>query len=153
MNVPAMSDIPKISSVKTLSVQDIENASLARLRFLFEAVFQRPPPAKISPWVLRGNLAWAIQARAQGENDRRLRTRILKHASKGSSSTRIQFKIGTRLIRSWEGETHEVTVLEKGYWYRAAHFSSLSEIARVITGTRWSGPRFFGLDMKQAKQS
>ena len=153
MNVPAMADISKLLSDKTLSVQDIENATLAHLRIWFEVVFQRTPPAKVSPWVLRGNLAWAIQARAQGENDRRLRSRILKHVSRSNSSDRIQFKIGTRLIRSWEGETHEVTVLEKGYWYRDAHFSSLSEIARMITGTRWSGPRFFGLDMKQAKQS
>ena len=52
---------------------------------------------------------------------------------------------GTRLIRSWRGTRHEVSVLKKGFAYRGKVYRSLSEIARLITGTRWSGPRFFGL--------
>lgn len=53
--------------------------------------------------------------------------------------------IGSRLIRSWRGVRHEVMVVEKGFAYRGAVYRSLSEIARLITGARWSGPRFFGL--------
>jgi hypothetical protein len=134
---------------KNLSVETLEKASLSTLRDWFKAVFRQSPPAKASPWVLRGNLAWAIQAQAQGDDVFRLRTRLLKLAVNGPAQERIQFKTGTRLIRAWQGETHEVTVLEKGYWYQGAHFSSLSEIARLITGTRWSGPRFFGVDNKE----
>ena len=52
---------------------------------------------------------------------------------------------GTRLIRTWGGETHEVTVLERGYLWQERRYRSLSAIAGEITGTRWSGPRFFGL--------
>ena len=52
---------------------------------------------------------------------------------------------GTRLIRTWGGETHEVTVLERGYLWQGRRYRSLSAIAGEITGTRWSGPRFFGL--------
>ena len=52
---------------------------------------------------------------------------------------------GTRLVREWNGALHEVEVLEDGYLWRGARHRSLSAIARAITGTKWSGPRFFGL--------
>jgi hypothetical protein len=52
---------------------------------------------------------------------------------------------GTRLYRSWRGVTQEILVLESGYGWRGKSYASLSEVARAITGTRWSGPRFFGL--------
>jgi hypothetical protein len=52
---------------------------------------------------------------------------------------------GTRLVRSWGGETHSVLVLDEGFEYRGERFRSLSQIARTITSVRWSGPRFFGL--------
>ena len=54
-------------------------------------------------------------------------------------------KPGTRLIRQWGGEAHTVTLADKGYIYRGQRYQSLSVIARLITGTRWSGPAFFGL--------
>ncbi len=54
-------------------------------------------------------------------------------------------KAGTRLYRSWQGVTHEVLVMDSGYIWRDQSYASLSEVARAITGTRWSGPRFFGL--------
>ena len=58
-------------------------------------------------------------------------------------------KLGTRIIRQWDGDTHEVTVVKDGYSYRGKHYVSLSAIARKITGTRWSGPLFFGLRPSQ----
>nr|WP_166180993.1 DUF2924 domain-containing protein [Altererythrobacter segetis] len=54
-------------------------------------------------------------------------------------------KPGTWLSRTWHGDTHNVVVLDRGYEYRGARYRSLSEIARLITGAQWSGPRFFGL--------
>ncbi len=54
-------------------------------------------------------------------------------------------KAGTRLYRCWQGVTHEVLVLDQGYGWRGKTHASLSEVARAITGTRWSGPRFFGI--------
>ena len=56
-----------------------------------------------------------------------------------------RIKPGARLIREWQGETHKVTVTEDGFVYAGQRYKSLSEIARLITGTRWSGPLFFGL--------
>jgi CubicO group peptidase (beta-lactamase class C family) len=52
---------------------------------------------------------------------------------------------GTRLLRRWRGEVHEVTVLGQGFAYHGCTYGTLSEIARVVTGTRWSGPTFFDL--------
>ena len=66
------------------------------------------------------------------------------HASPEVSIPR-KIKPGTCLLRHWGGEGHEVRVTGSGYEYRGASFSSLSHIARQITGTRWSGPAFFGL--------
>ena len=54
--------------------------------------------------------------------------------------------IGTRLLREWQGRVHEVLILDKGVEYRGKAWPSLSAVAREITGTRWSGPRFFGLN-------
>jgi hypothetical protein len=60
-------------------------------------------------------------------------------------STRPPIKPGTRLVRQWKDQVHVVEAEAKGYQYKGARYESLSEIARVITGTRWSGPLFFGL--------
>jgi hypothetical protein len=52
---------------------------------------------------------------------------------------------GSRLVREWHGRSHTVEVTERGFLYGDQHYRSLSEVARAITGARWSGPRFFGL--------
>jgi hypothetical protein len=57
----------------------------------------------------------------------------------------VTLKPGTWLSRTWHGEVHQVIVLESGFEYRGERYSSLTTIARQITGTGWSGPRFFGL--------
>ena len=61
-------------------------------------------------------------------------------------------KAGTRLVREWQGTLHEVIVLDRGYLWKGKTYRSLSEIARSITGARWSGPRFFGLLDTKAEQ-
>lgn len=53
---------------------------------------------------------------------------------------------GSRLAREWNGKTHVVDVTDDGFFYAGKTYRSLSAIARAITGARWSGPRFFGLD-------
>jgi hypothetical protein len=57
-------------------------------------------------------------------------------------------RIGTRLLREWHGTTYEVTVLEKEVLFNGKRYGSLSEVARIITGAKWSGPAFFGLKKK-----
>jgi len=68
----------------------------------------------------------------------------LRSGSNIPTPVRNRFQPGTRLIRRWRGETHEVTLNADGFEYRGEHFSNLSEIARKITGVRRSGPAFFG---------
>lgn len=62
----------------------------------------------------------------------------------------VALKPGARLLRAWEGVTHEVIVMEDGFLWSGMTWRSLSVIAREITGTRWSGPRFFGLTITSA---
>jgi len=63
----------------------------------------------------------------------------------GSGAGRVALT-GARIVREWQGEEHVVTALgREGYLYRGETFRSLSEVARKVTGTRWNGPRFFGL--------
>jgi hypothetical protein len=68
-------------------------------------------------------------------------------------SSRPSIKPGTRLVRQWKEQVHVVEVETEGYEYRGACYENLSEIARLITGTRWSGPLFFGLKTKQSSAS
>jgi hypothetical protein len=65
----------------------------------------------------------------------------------------IRVSAGTVLVREWHGKKHRVTVLEDGFLYRAKCFHSLSQIARTITGSRWSGPLFFGLKSARKEQT
>lgn len=62
----------------------------------------------------------------------------------------VTIRPGTRLIREWNGQTISVTALEKGFEYNGKRFGSLTHIAREVTGTHWSGPRFFGLTKRSA---
>jgi len=67
------------------------------------------------------------------------------------SNTRV-IKPGTRLIRQWQGKSYKVTVANSGFEYDGQWYASLSEIARLITGTRWSGPLFFGLKVSAGRR-
>ncbi len=101
-------------------------------------VFGQPVPIRCREELMRQALGWKIQAVAQGGLSGAHRRQL----NKGPSQ---ELAIGSRLIRVWQGETHQVTVLEKGYSYGGKHWKSLSAIARAITGTPWSGPVFFGI--------
>ena len=68
-----------------------------------------------------------------------------KTAKEARQAARPKAVPGTRLMRTWRGKTHVVDVVETGVLYDGQTFGSLSEVARHITGARWSGPRFFGL--------
>ena len=73
-------------------------------------------------------------------------TREAKETGKPAPKARPRLAPGTRLIRDWHGRTHTIDVLDGGFRYEEATYKSLSEIARLITGARWSGPRFFGVE-------
>jgi len=96
-------------------------------------------------------LAYRLQEKAYGGLSSTTRKRLRTIAAQIEADPDAAFldvpriKPGARLIREWQGETYTVTVTEDGFAYNGKRFKSLSEIARLITGTRWSGPLFFGL--------
>jgi Protein of unknown function (DUF2924) len=110
----------------------------------WRTIFRCDSPKRIREVLQSALLAQGVQEERLGSTYRAL-DRQLQLAISTSPSNKPSSSVGTRLIRSWGGVNHEVIVLPKGFSYRGAVHRSLSEIARLITGTRWSGPRFFGL--------
>ena len=108
-------------------------------------------PANHGTHLLRRRLAYELQAKALGdlptETQRRLKR--LHEAFKADPGFTplpgLGLKPGTVLTRTWHGVLHQVRVMNEGFDYRGERFGSLSKLARRITGTRWSGPLFFGL--------
>lgn len=112
----------------------------------WHAAFGQASPPRLSRPLMVKALAYGIQVRAYGGLSPRS-VRALKAAARstagGTSSSRPP-AVGARLVREWNGTLHEVEVLADGYLWQGERHRSLSAIARAITGTRWSGPRFFG---------
>lgn len=107
------------------------------------------PVPKVSAGLLRLAIAWELQAREYGGLSRRT-SQLLDQIERGKTRTRAS-EPGMRLVRVWNGRTHVVTVGEdKVIRWNEREWRSLSEVARAITGTRWSGPAFFGLKRKTA---
>lgn len=106
-------------------------------------------PVRISRGLLIRALAYRMQEQVLGGLDRVTQRRLERAtanlaAGRSLAPSMAKMKPGTRLLREWNGKVHEVIVLEKGVQYRDKLWPSLSSVAREITGTRWSGPRFFG---------
>jgi hypothetical protein len=132
-----------LASLPRLSREEL----LARWRVLYGTA----PPSHISRPILIRAIAYRMQERVLGglkPATRKLLQRVAEEARAGGPVTAAPIRVlkpGTRLLREWQGVTHEVIVLEDGVLFRGKRYRSLSEVARVITGSRWSGPRFFGL--------
>ncbi|EQB05497.1 hypothetical protein L288_12695 [Sphingobium quisquiliarum P25] len=106
-------------------------------------------PPRISPAMMRLALAWEWQARAHGGLSRQTSQKLAQLA--GTKSRTAEARAGMRLVREWNGAAHVVTVGEdRVIRWNGREWRSLSEVARAITGTRWSGPAFFGLRQKAA---
>jgi len=131
-------------------------AELARLsgeglRQRFEEAFGKAPALRASAELLRLALAYRLQERALGglsTRSKRLLGELEARKRDGRSRDvvlTVRIKPGTRLVRKFNGEQHQVTVLEQGFEYQGRRYGNLTAIAREITGTEWSGPVFFGL--------
>ena len=129
----------------------LETLSTAALRADWERAFDRTVPKRISRDLLLRALAYHVQERSEGGLSKSTRRRLARLAEldgetrQPTSPPASRLKPGSRLIREWRGEVHRVTVLDDGFDWRGNRYSSLSQIARAITGARWSGPLFFGL--------
>jgi hypothetical protein len=126
----------------------------AELLSIWAKNFSQAPPASLRKDLMVPILAYRIQEREYGGLANAARKRLREIAKSIHSGKQAQGRgssslhHGTRLIRSWKGEVHEVQVLNGNFTYRGRQFSNLSQIAREITGTRWSGPVFFGTKVK-----
>ncbi len=121
--------------------------SSAQLRARWVKVTGKVLP-KVSPSMLRLALAWELQAKVHGGLSSSTRQR-LDQLSRAKTVTRLA-QPGTRLMREWNGKLHVVMVGEDNVIrWNEQEWRSLSEVARAITGTRWSGPAFFGLKQKR----
>jgi hypothetical protein len=133
-------------------LQTLGAMSLEDLRAEWRVRFQGEVPAIQSRDVLRRLMAWRVQAALFGgfslETVRALRHLMANHNAGKPLVTREASRLtpGTVLTRIWKGRSHTVTVEDEGFVYEQKTYASLSEIARLITGTRWSGPRLFGLE-------
>lgn len=114
------------------------------------------PPRGMGRKFLIRSIAYRLQEQLLGglksATRRYLETAIGENPTAKQLSPPIDIKPGTRLLREWHGVTHEVIIMDKEVLYKGKRYRSLSEVARVITGTRWSGPRFFGFKSKENMQ-
>lgn len=124
-------------------IAHLRSLALDLLRRHWRAIFGRMPPADLSKDLLGRMIAYRLQERAFGGLDRE-NLRFLDGLARRGSPRR-QLKPGTVLVRDYQGQRHTVTVARDGFDWQGKTYPSLSAIARAITGTAWSGPRFFAL--------
>ncbi len=129
----------------TPSVTELEAMDRAALITAWGQIVRTPVPKRLSSPFLRRFLAFEIQAQQNGGLTKGFIDRLGRADAVKPESRSPALRPGGRLIREWNGVTHAVDVVEGGFVWDGQRHSSLSAIARAITGARWSGPRFFGL--------
>jgi hypothetical protein len=128
---------------------------MPELAVMWEELFQTKPPKYNKPYLVK-RLAYRLQEIAYGIDGGIIEKRLEQYAKESLSENLRKERgkgihmpvTGTKLVRIHNGLEHRVTVLDKGFEYNGAHYRSLTQIAREITGTNWSGPMFFGLIRK-----
>jgi hypothetical protein len=145
--LPVTHDVEhELAHITTLSLPDLRAAWAERFGGAAAAIRSRD--------VLLRHYAWQIQANAFGGLDAKTGRKLASIADAleggGSYEPRIERSLspGIVLTREWKGVLHSVTVTVDGFLHLGKSYGSLSDVARTITGTRWSGPRFFGLEQK-----
>jgi hypothetical protein len=126
-------------------INRVQSLGLDELRTLWRSTFRSSPPSAFTKDLVARFICWHIQEQALGGLDPQT-AKLLDGFAAGAKPAPVRhLKPGTVLVREYNGERHTVTVVPGGYVWREATYVSLSTIARAITGTTWSGPRFFGL--------
>ena len=138
-------------------LQELPRLPKPELLALWRELFAKPAHPRLRRNLMIPLLAYRLQEQAYGGLKPATRKRLqkltaeLEQSRKSPLALLPRLKTGTKLLRQWQGEMHEVLVADEGFEYRGVRYESLSEIARQITGTRWSGPLFFGL--KQGRKA
>jgi hypothetical protein len=137
-----------VTEIEAVSVLETDE-----LRKRWAALFGLEPAPRLSRDLLIRGIAFRLQEQAHGGLSKSATQQLQGFAKeiRGTGTVNVAAgpiaKAGTKLIREWKGHIHEVTVLGDTFSWAGKQYGSLSEIARAITGTRWSGPRFFGLEI------
>jgi DUF2924 family protein len=151
-------------------IERLKTLDIYALRVEWRNLFGKRFPKALPKSLLVKALAYQLQAVALGDLDSQTLRVLEAYAAKNDGrwrgrvrldrlgdapplSSRLRIKPGSILVREWAGELHRVMVLEVGFAWKGAPYRSLSEVARAITGTRWNGPRFFGLDRQSEAAS
>ena len=130
------------------------NLTLDELREQWRSLLDEPAPDLRSRNLIMRLLAWKVQAQQYGGLPPRIERRLkdLKAAFAKdphyAPAPLLSLLPGTVLVREWKGVTHRVLIVQHGFVYEGQRYASLTDLARTITGTAWSGPRFFGLERK-----
>jgi hypothetical protein len=140
-----------VSDTLEAEIAALPGLGRAGLQERWRILFKTAPPVAFTPDLLARGIAWRLQEKALGSLSPEAR-RLLGVGGRGDAAScrrqslaRPTLRPGNRLVRRWRGRTYVVEVTEGGLVYEGETFGSLSVIASKITGTRWSGPKFFGL--------
>ena len=146
---------PALPDRKTIEVEiaRMRDLDLGDLQSRWHTVFRRRPPPHLPRHLLFRVLAYQLQADVLGDLDgesQRLLDRAASPEDAGHPAVTISHRTtdlrpGTVLGREWQGKMHRVAVLTDGFAWNGKTYPSLTKVAFAITGTRWSGPKFFGL--------
>jgi Protein of unknown function (DUF2924) len=147
---------------RIIELDKLEQLSRAELRSLWAKELAEKPPHTLGRDILALGIAYARQERLYGGLSRRVAKeldRLLARALADGNTDKPPIlgsplpRVGTILVREWQGTPHHVTVTHDGFLWNGNAHRSLSSIARAITGTKWNGPRFFGLRDVKSKSS
>ena len=129
----------------------LDGLDVASLRQVWEQTFGTAPPSSLSGIFMRRVLAYERQCRTHGGHSAATRRTLaaMVNCTPEHSSPAGSVSAGTHLVREWNGRTYQVEVLDNGYRFDGKTYPSLTAITKRITGTHWSGPRFFGLTPKR----
>src|ERR1700674_6142530 len=152
--------VAEVKSEKlTKDLKDLETQRDDELKNRWHSLYGTKPPQKIHRSLLIAAVAHRMQENALGALKSSVRRHLMEAANNpatprsSSHYPSLRPRTGTVLVRDWGGVTHQARVLEDGILFRGKRYKSLSEIARVITGSRWSGPLFFGLKSAAKEQN
>jgi hypothetical protein len=145
-------------------IAHLRGLDLSGLRSRWQSVFQRQAPVHLTRHLLFSVIAYHLQANRFGALDHAtkqvLDRAIAKEAGPTMSSRlasfdqkRTELKPGTVLVREWDRQSQRVMVMANGFVWNGQTYDSLSKVAFAITGTKWNGPRFFGLRDKVDRSS
>lgn len=123
-------------------IAEIERSDLEALRREWARQYGASPSLRSVP-ILRMLLAWRVQADRLGILDSETRRALIRTGAVRAEG--LDLGVGARITRTWQGRTHEVLVEKDGFRWEGRSYRSLSAVASAIAGSRWNGPRFFGL--------